>query len=149
MPRAILAVIAIAILASTAVYGLQAGLETAGEDHTNTNETWTPDAGNVTTLDDSNRTGAYYDKNVTVYDENDTLMDPGTDYEWYPGNGTIKTLTSGGLDNDSDALITYQYQQTTREQRQFARVLSHIPQLMGLALPLGALLVFLLFIRGA
>lgn len=143
MVRIILAVIALAILASVAVAGLQAGLEDAGVDHDIANETWTPDAGNVTTLDESHRAGAYYAHNVTVEDENGTKMEYGTDYIWYPGNGTVKALSGGGLDGDASATIDYSFQQTTQEHRGMASLLGQVPRVMGFALPLGV--VFLLF----
>lgn len=148
MARVVLAIIAIGVLAMVGTAGLQAALENAGADHTVVNETWTPDAGNVTALDESNRTGAYYAHNATVYDENGTEMDAGTDYEWYVGNGTVEALTGGGLENDSDATVTYSFQQTTAEQRQLAAVAGQLPRLMGLALPLGALLVLFVFLSG-
>lgn len=148
MPRVALAFIALAVIATVAVAGLQAGLESAGENELVVNETFTPDAGNVTQLDESNRTGAYYAENVTVYDENGTEMDAGTDYTWFAGNGTVKTLTGGALEGDSDATITYAYQQTTAEQRQMAALLGQLPRVIGFALPIGALFVLFVFLRG-
>jgi hypothetical protein len=129
--RAILALIAIGILAMGGLAGMQAGLENAGTDNVVTNETWTPDAGNVTTLEESNRSGAYYGDNVTVYDENGTQMDLGEDYEWYVGNGTVKALVGGDLDGDSEATITYSYQQTTKEQRDLTAMAGQVPRAFG------------------
>ena len=151
MVRVILAVIGLAILASVAVAGLQVSLEDAGEDFDVTNETWTPNAGTVTTLEESNRNGAYYseDSAVDVYDENGTEMDEGTDYEWFGANGTVKALTGGGLDGDSSATITYSFQQTTAEQRGMAALLGQLPRVMGFALPIGAFLFLLFLVRGA
>lgn len=147
MARAVLGIIGIAIIAMVATAGLQAGLENAGEDRVVTNETWTPDAGNVTTLDESNRNGAYYAHNVTVYNSTDVKMDRGSDYEWFVGNGTVKALTGGDLDGEQNATITYSYQQTTAEQRQLAALLGQLPRLMGLALPIGALLLLFIFLQ--
>lgn len=149
MVRVILAVLCIGILASMAVVGLQAGLEDAGEDFTVDNETWTPDAGNVTTLDESNRNGAYYGETVDVWDENGNLTEEGADYEWYAGNGTVKALSGGALDGDTSATITYSYQQTTAEQRQMASLLGQLPRMMGFALPIGAFLFLLFLVRAA
>jgi hypothetical protein len=148
MPRIVLMMIALAVFATVGVAGFQAGLENAGEDQLVVNETWTPDAGNVTTLDESNRDGAYYSENVTVFDENETEMEAGTDYRWFGANGTIKALAGGSLDGDSEATVSYSYQQTTETQRSMATILAAIPQLAGLALPIGALFVLLLFIKG-
>lgn len=77
------------------------------------NETWVPDAGNVTTLSDSNLERAYYDPAATVYDENKTLMDPAGNYTWYQSNGTIEATTGGDLDGDANATISYGYQQAS------------------------------------
>jgi len=146
--RIIFAFFGIAILAMAAIAGLQAGLEDAGEDRVVTNETWTPDPGNVTTLEESNREGAYYAERVNVYNATGVEVDAGTDYEWYPGNGTVKAISGGKLDGESEATITYEWQQTTQEQRQMAAMLGHIPQMMGMAVPLGAVVVLLVFARG-
>lgn len=148
MARIILVFVALAVIATVGVAGLQAGLESAGEDTVISNESWTPDAGNVTTLEESSRAGAYYSHNVTVYDETGAEMDYGTDYIWYSDNGTVKALVGGGLDGDASAKITYGYQQTTAEQRNMAGMLGHIPQFAGLALPLGAVLLLFAIIRG-
>lgn len=147
MARIFLAIIAIVVLSMIAVSGFQAGLENAGTNELVTNETFTPDPGNVTVLDDSQRSGAYYGESVDVY-ENGTEMDSGSDYKWYPGNGTVQAVVGGGLDGDTEAQITYRFQQTTAEQRSMAGLLSHIPRMMGLALPIGGLFVLLLFLRG-
>lgn len=148
MSRAVVGLLALVILSIGGVYATQAALENAGEDHFVTNETWTPDAGNVTTLEESNRNGAYYDTNVTVYDENGTEMDSGTDYKWYTGNGTVKALVGGGLDGDSSATISYGFQQTTAEQRALAGTLAKIPGMLGLILPVGLAVFFFAFLRG-
>lgn len=148
MSRAVVALLALVILSIGGVYATQAALENAGEDHTVTNETWTPDAGNVTTLEESNRDGAYYNTNVTVYDENGTEMDAGTDYEWFVGNGTVKALVGGDLEGDADATITYKFQQTTEEQRALAATLAEIPGMLGLILPVGLVVFFFAFLRG-
>lgn len=148
MVRGVLAIIALAILASTAIAGYQAALETAGDDTTITNETWTPDPGNVTTLDDSTQTGAYYTDAVDVYNDTGTPVDPDTDYTWFPGNGTIKTTAGGALDGEPSATITYSYQQTTASQREFTGLLSQLPTFMGLILPLAMLLFFFNLLRG-
>lgn len=146
--RIILAFLAIAILSMTAITGIQASLEDAGDDREIENETWTPDPGNVTALDESNREGAYYSDRVTVYNATGVEVDAGADYEWYSGNGTVKAISGGKLDGESEATITYGFQQTTEEHRQMAGLLSHVPQAMGMALPLGALIVLFVFARG-
>lgn len=146
--RIVLAFFAIAILSMVAISGIQAGLEDAGEDRQIENETWTPDAGTVTELEESNREGAYYADRVNVYNATGVKVDEGSDYEWFEGNGTVKALTGGELDGESEATITYEFQQTTKEQREMAGMLSHVPQAMGIALPFGALVALLVFARG-
>lgn len=148
MPRLLLAFVAIAILSMAGLAAYEAGLAEAGDDFVATNESWTPDAGNVTALDESNRNGVYYSKNATVYDENGTVMDAGTDYRWITDNGTVKALSGGGLAGDSSAKITYGYEVTTKSQRDIAGTLGQIPRLAGLALPIGALMFLLFLARG-
>lgn len=148
MSRAVVAILALVILAMGGVVATQGALENAGEDRYVTNETWTPDAGNVTVLNESQRKGAYYSENATVYDENQTEMDAGTDYEWFSENGTVKAVVGGGLDGDSEATISYAFAQTTAEQRGIARGLSNIPSMLGLVAPLGLVVLFFAFLKG-
>lgn len=148
MARLVLAIVALAILGSVGVAGLQAGLENAGEDRTITNESWAPDPGNVTSLKYSSQTGAYYSSNATVYNATGVEMEDGVDFEWFAGNGTVKALSGGDLDGDASAEISYQLQQTTEEQRQFVAVLGHIPRVMGFALPFGAVVFLFILVRG-
>jgi len=147
MSRVVVVFIALAVLAMVGVSAYDASLAEAGEDFIVTNETFTPDSGNVTNLSESNRGGVYYSDNATVYDENHTRMDYGTDYVWFTDNGTIKTLSGGGLDGDSNATVSYEYQVTTESQRDLTALLGQVPRVFGFALPFGALL-FLLYLAG-
>lgn len=145
--RALIAIIALVVLAAMGVWGVQASIMTAAEDRTVQNETFTPDAGNITALEHSTQDHTWYGKNVTVYDENGTLMDYGDDYLWFQTNGTLKTVVGGGLDGDTEGKVTYSYSQTTEEQRELAQIPSLIPTILAVvvfALPL----VFLLKILG-
>lgn len=146
--RAIIAIVAIAIIAVAAPVFFQAALEDAGRDHTVTNETFSPTADTIVQLDDSNRTGAYYEYNATVYNNTDVEMEDGTDYEWFSQNGTIKPLSGGDLAGDGQSKITYSFQQTTPEQRRFADALGLIPQAMGYLLLVGIFLMAVLVVRG-
>lgn len=148
MSRAIVAALALAVLAISGAYAVEASLETAGEDHLVTNESFTPTSDTVITLDDSNIDGAYYDHNVTVYNGSDSVVDEGSDYEWFEGNGTVKPLSGGDLAGDAYANITYGYQQPTAEEEAAAALLANIPQLLGLVLPAIGLVIFLAFLRG-
>lgn len=136
MARTVVAILGIVVVAIFVIYGFQAALATAGKDYVVTNETWQPDAGNVTQLENSGLPGGYYGNETAVYDENQTLQDRGTDYVWFQSNGTVKALTGGGLDGDSSATISYTYQQTTEEQRGMAKVLNMVPTFLVVVIPL-------------
>lgn len=145
--RALIAIIALVVLGAMGIWGVQASIITAAEDTTVQNETFTPDAGNITTLEHSNQDHTWYSDNATVYDENGTLMDYGDDYLWYQSNGTLRAVSGGGLDGDTEGKVTYSYAQTTEEQRELAQIPSLIPTILAvlvMALPL----VFLLKIVG-
>lgn len=148
MSRAIVAVFAVIILASAGLLGINAAYEDAGDDHRVVNETWTPDAGNWTTLDESNRNGAFYDNDTTVYNASDAEMDRGTDYEWNDSAGTVRALVGGDLDGDSSAKITYAFQQTTADQRRLVALAGELPRLVGTVAPVFAVVILLLFIKG-
>lgn len=135
--RAVIAIIALVVLGAMGVWGMQASLVNAAEDRTVQNETFTPNSGNITTLEHSNQNHTWYSDNVTVYDENGTVMDYGDDYLWFQSNGTLKTLAGGQLAGDTEGTVTYSYSQTTEEQRQLAEIPNLIPMVL-------ALLVFLL-----
>lgn len=139
----------LAIVAALGVTGLQATLEDAGTDEVVENESFDPQTGTVQALEESDRDYAYYDETVVVVDENGNATTEGIDYQWYPSNGTIKPLSGGELDGDGSAEITYRYQVTTEEQRGIAGALANIPRVLGLALPLGALVFVLAAFRGA
>jgi len=148
MSRAIVAILALAIVAIGGVYGLEMALADVGTTNSVTNESWTPDAGNVTALNNSNLNGAYYHNDTAVYDENNTLQEEGTDYEWFETNGTVKALTGGGLDGDSDATISYSWEQTTAQQRTLAGLLGNIPAVVGLLFPAFVFVLLLILARG-
>lgn len=146
--RQLFAFVALVILAIMAVAGFQMALINAGEDVTVVNETFTPSADTVITLDDSNIDGAFYEESVVVYNNSSVEMTEGTDYTWFQKNGTIKPLSGGDLAPDDEGTITYSYQETTQEQRDMAQILGFLPEILGFALPLLALLAFLVFARG-
>lgn len=148
MSRVILAVVLLAILAMGGAVAFQAALETGGEAEAVVNESWQPTAGDVTALNESERADAFYEEAVVVRDENETVVDEGSDYEWLAGNGTVKAVAGGDLDGDSVAYIDYNYTVTTQEQRDNAAVLSQVPRVIGIALPaVAALILFGRFIQ--
>lgn len=140
--------IIIAIFAAAAPTALSETLNEAGENVDVTDETWTPTAGSVTTLDQSNKDNVAYDEAVVVRDSNGNRVYSPEDYRWFESNGTIKTVTGGQLDGETSATIDYSYQATTEQQRSFAALMSQIPNIYGLALPVFALLFALLVVRG-
>lgn len=146
--RLLLVFFALAIVMMGTTVAIQAGLEDAKDDITVHNETFTPDAGNITTLANSNIRGAFYKPTVDVYDSNGKEVDPGDDYEWIAENGTVRAIVGGKLDGEPSANITYTYTTTTERQRRIADMLGYVPQAVGLALPLGALIALLAFARG-
>lgn len=135
--RPVIAIIALVVLGAMGVWGMQASLMAAAEDRTIENETFTPDVGNITTLEYSTMNHTWYGDRVDVYDENGTAMTNETDYLWYPSNGTLRTLAGGDLAADSEGKITYSFAQTTAEQRQLAQIPNLIPLIL-------AVMVFLL-----
>lgn len=151
MPRAIAAIFALIIMVTAGIYGMQFALEGAGESYTVTNETFTSDPGNVTLLEESNRTGAYYadSRDVAVYNitaSGDVELEAGVDYKWIADNGTIKSLSGGALDPATDAQISYSFQQTTAEQRELTNLIGLLPAAVALAIPAFALVLFLKFL---
>lgn len=147
MPPKVVAVFGLAIVAILAVYGFQAALADAGENNLVVNETFTPSASTVTELDNSGQTGAYYDNETTVYDENSTVMDRGSDYLWYESNGTVEAVSGGGLDGDSEATITYAYQQTTSEQRGIAEALTILGPFVEVGMVFGGIVLLLAILK--
>lgn len=142
---------ALAVIAIVAIIGLQAALISAGEDINVENESWTPNTGTYVALDDSNLDRAYYDNDTTVYNttnNNGTLMEQGTDYEWNDTDGTIQAVSGGGLDGATSANITYSYQRTTAEQERLASMAAQLPRAVGVILPALAILVLFVMFRG-
>lgn len=144
--RIVLLAFGLFVIAIVGVAMLQSGLITGGDDITNVNESWTPNAGSVTQLDDSELDNAYYDNETTVYNSTDVEMAEGSDYEWIESNGTVKALTGGDLAGEPNATITYSYQLTTDEEERIAGMLAQIPRVAGVVLPVLALLFLLLFL---
>jgi hypothetical protein len=146
--RLILGLLVIAIFGLVVLSGSQAALTNAAEKNSITNESWTPNAGTVTTLENSELEYADYEPEVEVYDSTGTLMTNGSDYRWFKGNGTVKALVGGDLDGETSATISYNYTQTTKEQRRIVGITSQVPRLMGVLVMLVPVLLLFAFIRG-
>lgn len=140
--------LALAVIGIVGVQTFQTGLADAGDDVEIDGETFEPDAGNVTQLEQSDRSGVYYDATVTVTDENGNQSIAGTDYRWNQTNGTITTLAGGNLEGDSQATIDYGYEAPNDTQQGMAALLSQIPTTIGFLLPAGLVLVLLAIVRG-
>jgi len=146
--RAFVAILGLAIVAAMAIGGFQLALSDAGDDVTVSNETWTPNAGTYVALNKSNLQHASYDPTVIVRDENDTLQDLGTDYDWNDTQGTVQATAGGGLDGDANASITYGYQVSTEQQREVATALGLLPEIMGFLLPVLGIVILLKLLGG-
>lgn len=149
--RILLLAFGLLVIGIVGVGMLQAGLISGGDDIENVNETWTPNAGTVTQLDDSELDNAYYDNETTVYNTSGTTaveMTEGTDYEWFESNGTVKALVGGDLDGATEATITYSYQLTTDEEERIAGMLAQLPRIAGVVLPVLGIVILLVFLRG-
>jgi gamma-glutamylcyclotransferase (GGCT)/AIG2-like uncharacterized protein YtfP len=147
--RVIFAFLALAVVGILGVQMIQGGLADAGGEVEIDSETFTPDAGNATLLDNSNINEAYYAETVTVRDENGTVVSAGVDYRWNESSGTVTTLSGGELAGDSTATIDYAYQRPTDRQQSFAALLSTIPRVGGLMLLLAPILFLLVIVRGS
>jgi hypothetical protein len=146
--RLILGLLIIAIFGLVVLGGTQAALTSAAESFTNTNETWTPNAGSVTALDDSKLDGADYEETVTVYNSSDVLMSNQTDYTWFAGNGTIKALSGGDLDGEASATVSYNYTRPPADARRAGTIAAQLPRLMGALALLIPVVLFFALIRG-
>jgi len=148
MSRAIVAIFGIILVGGVAVWGLQAAAADAGQQTTINEETFTATAGEVTALEHSGLDNTYYSETVTVRDGNNDLVDPGEDYIWFEGNGTIKTVAGGALDGTSGPSITYSYQTTTSDQQALIGIMSMLPNILGVLTPLLGVAILLLFLKG-
>jgi hypothetical protein len=141
--------LALAILAATAVFGIQGALAGAGDRQQIDGETFTPVVGSAVSLERSNLgADVYYNDSVAVVDENGDTAYEGRDYRWLERNGTIVALAGGNLDGDSSATVDYDYRRTTQTQQELAALASQVPRSISYILPLGFVLGGLLAIRG-
>lgn len=149
MARAIVALFGLVIILGAGTLAMHAGFVNAGEDQTVVNESFTPGSGGVVTLDESNNRNAFYapDNETTVYNGSDVEMEEGTDYEWIQKNGTVDVLSGGDLAGSGSSNITYSFQETNEEQRQWADVFGSINRGLGLIIPVLGFVLLLLLIK--
>lgn len=149
MPRIVVAVVGVLLIAATGSIAMQAAVESGADQRTVVNETFTPASqGQVATLSESNRDDVTYARTraVTVYNVSGERMVPGEDYEWVRSNGTVRTLADGGINNTASANITYGIARPTQSQQELAVMLAQVPQMIGLAAPFLAFVLFLRFV---
>lgn len=129
----LIALLVLGLLVVVGAAGIDAAHQQAGEQFQH-NESFSPDAGNVTVLDNSNLDGVVYDARVTVKDSNQQKMVSGEDYEWLKTNGTVKTVSGGRLDGESSATINYGYGAPTETQTNIATLMSGLFEVQSVLL---------------
>lgn len=144
MSQRIIALVGVAIILLTGIVGVNAAFANSGP-HQESTESFTPDAGNITTFNNSHVDALLYDSAAEVRDENNRLMVEGEDYQWYHKNGTLKTLKGGQLEGDSSAEITYGWGEPDSQARMAASLLGYgfnaasaFIYVIGIGLVLGA-----------
>lgn len=148
MARIVLAAMALAILAMMGLVAVDASLQANGTQKVVDNESFSPNPGNLTVLDDSKIEEARYNNSIRVWNASQLEMVEGTDYEWYSDNGTLKTIAGGRLAGDNTGNVTYGYLLLTEEQDEMEALISMIPMIIGPGILFTLLLVFTAFIGG-
>lgn len=148
MTERIVVLVSLAIILLAGVTGINAAVKASGPATTVSGENFTPNAGNITELSQSNVKTAIYDRQVVVLDEDGTRMLEGNDFVWYEDNGTLMTIEGGDLDGDTTASISYGYNEPGGETRGFATVVGYGMNIMsffvfviGVGIVLGAVRV--------
>jgi hypothetical protein len=110
-----------------------------------TNESFTaPAEGATYTVANRSDSGLNWSDTVTVYSDGGQLKQAGTDYEWFPGNGTLLVVNGSTLADDSDAQISYHYQnQSATTARAVRYIATNIDLLTPLVVVVGVLVVVL------
>jgi hypothetical protein len=145
-PRLAVAFLIIAVTVAGGVAALDTTLDGATTGQTVVNETFDPGSGGRVTLDDSNRDDVLYNRTVTVFDSSGTsttVAEAPDDYRWDDSNGTLIVDSSGSLAGDASANVTYGYRVAGEQTIGVQRITALLPQLFGLVLPLGLVLVFI------
>lgn len=143
---AAVAAVALAAFLFVGFYVVDAGIQTSLHDVTVTNETFTPDGGNLSVFDNSQLNRATYDETVTVRNASTgSVFDESGNYTWFSGNGTLSTTDESDLANASSATITYGYNGQTLEQTKTTNI---VVNFMGVLVPL-AFIAFVSFLAVA
>lgn len=118
--RYLLTAVVIALIVAGGVAAVDAGVQETGPEKV-VNETFqSPSAGATVTLNQSNLDSVRYFRTtqITVTDENGTLMVPGEDFDWDQANGTLDVLAGGRLAGDSEGTIEYGFRLTSAGQEE-------------------------------
>ena len=148
MERIVL-LVALALIFGGGVVAINASFANSGEATLVENEQWNPDVGNVTTLNYSNLDTAIYEPSVSVHNDSGRLMMAGEDYVWFRSNGTVKAVADGDLAGETNATITYRFNQPDSSSRAVASLLgrgmnvaSFFLIVVGIGIVLGAVRFF-------
>jgi hypothetical protein len=143
----LIALIAIALLVVVGAQAVDQSVRATNPVTTVENESFVPDGGNVTALDDSELANAQYNSTADVYvnDSGTTVaVNSSGNYTWIQDNGTVRTTDQSYLDGFSSANTTYGYVTVSDRQRGLATAIAGV---MGaaqwLVLVLGVGLVFM------
>jgi len=144
--RLLLAAVAISFLVAGGIAAVDAGVQETGEKVTVDSESFMPAAGAQTVLNQSELDGVRYYRveNVTVLDENSTVMVPGEDFVWHQENGTLTTTAGGRLAGDASATITYGFTLTSDTEQALAEVSSNggnVAMLLVFVMTVGAVML--------
>lgn len=147
--RLAIAVVAIVIFAAAGTVVVLDTLRDVGTPKTIDNESVTPDS-NYTSLAESDSELALYNDSdsVAVWNGTHNEVKPGGNWSWQQTNGSLKIVNNSYLDGLSTAKVTYGYVRQTPDQDRAEDIAALVPQMMGLMLPFGALVLFLVFARG-
>ncbi len=142
-PAAAVALLIVAIAVVGTAAGAQLVFEDTG-DHTSIEESFTTGSvGDTVVLNESNREGVFYDRDVTVTNDTGERMIQGTDFEWDDRNGTL-TVESDSLASQSNATIDYGYNTPNESQRMVASWMGMLTGNLATFLPL-LMIIGLLF----
>lgn len=113
--RLIITAVAVALLVAGGVAAVDLGVAETGQQESVSESFTPPTTSGTTVLNQSQLDGVRYFpvENITVTDENGTLMVPSEDFAWDRPNGTVETLAGGRLAGDSSANIEYGYRLTS------------------------------------
>lgn len=113
----------VAVLTAGLPYVLDASIDDSKHLNSVDSETWTPQTGTPTVLDNSELARADYNDTVTVRNSSGATMTEGSDYTWHETNGTVEALSGGDLDGESSAEIDYGWTGQTKRQERMTDIL--------------------------